>query len=220
MRAAIVTLIALALVSPAAALAADTAPAPAPTVTKMTERIAFPRRQPRVKVRHQTKRKTAKSVAASKRPTTARPAPAIESPPAVRQAGAPACLSNPNLDNGRRCLRLADPGPAPTPTLVSPSITTYVPDAPFATPSRSWLGAFSKRFITQIVEIAEVVLVDRADWRAAMADEIQWQLEQARSKEQQARLKQQEKPKQHIGQASPKDAPANSRPRRVNGAQT
>ena len=230
MRAAIVALVAFALVSPSAARAADAGllpgSAPAPVVVDAMERIAFPRRQP--KVRRHVKRKSAKSVATAKRSKTARAAPATPTPQPPRpgsqasQAPAqPSCKSTPGMDNGRRCLRLADPGPLPMPALPHrPSVSAYIPEAPFAIPSRSWLGAFSKCIVTQVLEVAEMLLVDRPDWRAAMAEEIQWQLEQVRSKVQLVRVKEQDKAKERIEQAPAKEAPPAAPSRRGKGART
>jgi len=227
MRRAIVALVAIALVSPSAVLAAapgraaDPTPAPAQAAPKKMERIAFPRRHRQI-VRRHAHRKKSSAARIAKKPVAPQPPPAIEgAQPGSQAAAPPACLTNPNLDGGRRCLRLVKPAPLPTPLpAFRPSIEAYVPSAPFASPSRTWLGAFSKRIVTQLIEIAEVAFADPADWRGMMADEIQSQLERASSKEQQSRRNEPDRSGQHIGQAAPKAVPGGAQPRRPIGAKT
>ncbi len=93
----------------------------------------------------------------------------------------PSCSSDRGVENSRRCLRLTEPPPAPTPTAPpKPSAGTYAPAAPSAAPARSWLGAVGKRIVGEMVQIAEAPYSDGGDWRATMTAEIQAKLGQAR----------------------------------------
>ena len=219
MRSAVVALIAFALVNPSAALAAAPNGGKDWDLTQsMLDKAEHSTHRQRKKARSHAQRKSAKATPVLKHPEPARSGPAIDNPgtgrPGSQAVMPPSCSSVHSGENSRRCLRLAEPAPVPTPMpLARPSAAAYLPVAPFAAPSRSWLGAFSKRIVTQIAEIAEALYADGDNWRMIMKEEVQRELEQAR-------LKEQAGSKQHIGQASPRDVSSGSQPRRPTGFKT
>lgn len=100
--------------------------------------------------------------------------PAASAPP-----GAAPCASNPSKEVAKKCLRLADLPPPPLPTSSArPTLAVLRSSAPFAGPSRSWLGSFSKYVVNEVVDVAEALYTDRDNWRGRMASEVQWELQQ------------------------------------------
>jgi len=185
MRTTIVVLVAIALVSPSANLAA--APSEtndsASTQTQHADNILRKTAKPRKYAR----RRQAKSRPTLKHREVAKGPRPTDAPESGRQTSrVPPCSSNPNADH--RCLHLTELAPQPI-SQSGQKFTGYVPLAPFAAPSRSWLGAFSKRILTEIVQMAEVLFADGDGWRTITAMQVQSELEQAR-------LKQQQRPKQ------------------------
>lgn len=108
-----------------------------------------------------------------------RPDSAIHDATAGAPSGAAPCASNPTKDVAKKCLRLAELPPPPLPTSSArPTLAVLPSSAPFAGPSRSWLGSFSKYVVNEIVDVAEALYTDRDNWRGRMASEVQWELQQ------------------------------------------
>jgi len=185
MRTTIAVLVAVALVSPSADLAAAPGETKDPTFTQTQHADNILRKV--AKPRKYAKRRQAKSRPTLKHPEVAKGPRLIDAPESGRQASRlPPCSSRPTEDIRRRCLQLTELAPHPTLRPQQNSLLTeYVSLAPFATPSRSWLGAFSKRMLTGIVQIAETLSVDGDGWRTITAMQVQSELEQARLKQQQ-----------------------------------
>jgi len=194
MRTAIAALVATVLLNPAAVVAADLNQAE-PTF----ERLNGPAPQKGAKAK-------------AKNSEAARPDSTLHDPATERhgnQAGTAApCSSTPSKDVAKRCLRLTELAPPPAPVSVAkPTMAVLPSTGPFAGPSRSWLGAFSKYVVNEVVDVAEALYTDRDNWRARMTSEVQWELDRARQKAQ-------SKPKQNVGQAAPPAAPNGAQPGR------
>ena len=186
MRAVIIALIAIGLMYPAAELAAapgDQPPAAAPVAKKAERPENLLRKKPRV--RKQVKRRIAKSSPSRKRSSKLRPSAPATTPEAKEQAARTApCAGRPTGDTLRRCLPLAKL--AAHPASITPRRTIeYVPQAALLAPSRSWLGSFSRYLIAGGIALTEALYAeDDETWRKSMAVEVQWELEQARLKQQ------------------------------------
>jgi hypothetical protein len=175
MRRVIIAIIALAIINPAVAGAAPPAgriSAAAPVgITKKSERSA-------------RLRKKVKKARAKAKPAVPDAPPGGSEAALQGKSAAPICATPQKGEVARRCLRLAQPAPLPMPASASVSMRPGNPAiAPYAAPSRTWLGAVSKRVVVELVGLAEHLSRDETDWRMTMAEEIQWELQHARLKE-------------------------------------
>jgi hypothetical protein len=203
MRNAIITgLVALAIVAPSAVEAQTVEPTASYSV------VQKPPRKAKVPVRKVRKARGGTTKAQSKAPETI-----AENPDASRRGAKvslpPPCATQPQTSEiARRCLSLAQLGEPPRAQMLASTARPVEPatETPLATPSRSWLGGLSKAIITTCVKLAETYSNDRDDHRDAMAADIQWEL-------QQARLKEQEKTKQAARASNASDG----QPRRFAG---
>lgn len=172
MRSAIVAVVAFALVNPNA-VSAGTAENARATATEQ----AAKKREHTVRVRKLAKKFRTKAKAAQ-------PAAPAENPQGARdgKSAAPLCSTPQSGEIARRCLRLAQPTPPPTPasTFLAPAAPAT---PPFAAPSRSWLGAASKILIVELVNLAENYYLDQTSWQVTMAEEVQWELQHTRLKQ-------------------------------------
>jgi hypothetical protein len=181
MRNAIITgLVALALVAPSAVEAQTVEPNASYSV------VQKPPRKAKVPVRKVRKAKSGTTKTQPKAPETV-----AEGPDANRRGAKasppPPCATRPQTPEiARRCLNLAQLGEPPPAQMLASTTRPVEPvtETRLATPSRSWLGGVSKAIITTCVKLAESYSNDRDEHRDAMAADIQWELQQARLKEQ------------------------------------
>lgn len=181
MRNAIITgLVVLALVAPSALEAQTVEPNASYSV------VQKPPRKAKVPVRKVRKAKAGTTKTQPKTPETI-----AENPDASRRGAKisvpPPCATKPQTaDIARRCLNLVQPGDPPPAQMLTATARPVEPvaETPLASPSRSWLGGVSKSLITTCVRLAESYSNDRDEHRDAMAADIQWELQQARVKEQ------------------------------------
>lgn len=141
------------------------------------------------------------------KPTPAETAPAVDVIEPLRaRGGGPSCSMKSSGETARRCLVLVDrPAPSVQTAQVKPVASSL------SVASQSWLGALSKIVVTKVASFAGLLESDRNDWKVVMAAEIQWELEQAQTRER-------ERSRQLISQG-PTRGPAGSQPRRYAGAQ-
>jgi hypothetical protein len=185
MRAVIIALIAIGLMYPAIGpAAAQEGQAPAPPAAKKAERPEnLLRKKPRA--RKQAKRRIAKSSPSRRRSSKPRPSAPASPPETKEQAARTApCTGRPTGDTLRRCLSLAKL-PAHPASITPRRTIEYVPQAALIAPSRSWLGSFTRYLIAGGIALTEALYAeDDETWRKGMAVEVQWELEQARLKQQ------------------------------------